>query len=146
MPPFRVGKPHWRVGLTSAPSLPAGANDISWHTAFEEDPDVWDIGSPTQVVLDRSGLYLLVLQLGRAAVVVTSSISARIQRNGVNTSSSGTSASTTAVQQIQTTFLGELDAGDILTCNVTLHGTLAANLQQSLTWFSGARVGPVRWT
>lgn len=146
MPPFRVGKPHWRVGLTSLTTLAAGANDIPWQVALEEDPDVWDIAAPTQVTLDRSGLYLLVLQVGRNTVALTSSISGRIQRNGVNASSSGTTASTTATQQCMSVYLGELDAGDVLTANVTLHGTLSASLQTALTWFSGARVGPVRWT
>lgn len=147
MPLFRPGKPHWRLGFDTTTSQAAGNQTIQWGVILEEDPaDLWSSGLPSTVVLDRSGLYLMVLEVGRAAVASAASISARLRRNGGGLTGSGFGISTTAANQITTTWLGELTEGDALTCEATLHGSLTADYQTGLTWWAGARVGPVRWT
>lgn len=146
MPLFRPTKPRWVVGFTAVHSKPAGASDVPWDELVEGDEGLWDAGAPTIVTINRAGWYLLQGQVGRAAVAVPSSISARLQRNGVNLSSSGTGVSTTATQQSATMWQGSLEVGDEISFDVTLHGTIASDYQQALTWMRGARIGPVAWT
>lgn len=146
MPLFRPTKPRFSVGFTSVHSKPAGASDVPWDELVEGDDGLWDPSSPTIVTINRAGWYLLHGQVGRAAVATPSSISSRLQRNGVNLSSSGTGVSTTATQQSFTTWQGSLAVGDEISLDVTLHGVLASDYQQALTWMAGARIGPVAWT
>lgn len=145
MPLFRPTKPRWRVGFNSVVSQGPGAADVPWNSYLEGDDGLWVITFPTVVTVDRGGWYLLKAQLGRASVVVTSSISARLRVNGVNVASSGTSVSTTATQQVQVSTQQSLAAGDQVSLNVTLHGTLTSDFQQASTWMSGSRIGPVAW-
>lgn len=134
------------MGLTAVHSKPAGAGDVPWDELVEGDSGLWDAGAPTVVTINRAGWYLLHGQVGRATVASASSISARLQRNNVNLSSSGTGVSTTAVQQSFTTWQGSLEVGDEISLDVTLHGTIASDYQQALTWMRGSRIGPVAWT
>lgn len=53
--------PQVAVRLTSAQTIPnATATTLSWDEApWESVPDMWDIGTPTKIIIPRAGVYVV---------------------------------------------------------------------------------------
>jgi hypothetical protein len=140
---FRSGKPSFKLEQTANHVIAAGAQDLVWDAAVFEEPIGWD--GTSQYIVDRDGLYLLHLQVGRSSVASSSSIIGRIQASS-STIQSFQSASTTAGVVVACTTVVELGAGEPVRANVTFHATLSSSTTFTQTQFWGARIRPKRWT
>lgn len=144
MPAFRVGKPSWILGQSTPQTIAAGGTiDLEWDVVEWEDPVV--LVSATEVEVDRPGLYLVGAYATRAAAASASVVTVRLRRNGtselLDTLPNAAGAITGKVIRLL-----KLDAGDLLTINVTFHATLSTTTAIGSTEFWGSRVGPERWT
>lgn len=142
---FRAGKPHWRVGLSGDQLHAAGLQPVSFTAVFDEDPDVVPATPTTIVQVDRAGLYLLHASVGRLGVVVTQAVQVALEVNGV-IDGFLQSAGTTGNAFAEVGRLRQLPDDAQLRFLVQGSSLVPTTLRAQFTYFSGARVGPVRWT
>lgn len=143
MAAFRVGKPRLGLRRTTNFVSPGGNVTIEWQTAAYEDPDWWDVSTPTEVTIPKTGLWLIVLVLNRQAVAVADFVNAKLNVNGTTQLAARQVAGTDPLG-LSLPMLRELAAGDVISALVESNN--ACTLPFTRLALDLTRIGPDRWT
>lgn len=147
MPLFRSGKP--RVGLTFSgfQIIPAfGTLVVAWDTA-DQEPDVWDVGTPTEYPAIKTGTWLLAWQVLLFFVDQTNVALVTLYRNADAVSYKSVSPTLTASIADGLARSARLLEDDVLT--LTIDNGTPADLYlfgNGYTFLEACRIGPERWT
>lgn len=146
MATFRPGKPHVRLVLTANRALGAGSQLVAWDAAAEENPVIWAPATPTDYVLDRDGLWLVVFQAMRAPTAVTSPYDIRVLAVGETPPQRGRTVTATTVARTahNVVVLEQFAAGTTIQAQV-VNGATGNQYDVNTTALSITRVGPKRW-
>jgi hypothetical protein len=142
VPLFRSGKPLALLGLSAAESVSSGFHIPTWDL-IDEDP-TGQVGAGV-VTIERDGYYLLCAGVGRQGVATASAIFVRLMVNG-STVANGQSASVTTAVGVTCARYLQLDAGELVKMEASVHSSATASYNAGNTFFSCVRLGPVRWT
>lgn len=147
MPIFRVGKPRLKLVRTAALTGVTGDTFIPWQAVdSEEGPSMWSSLTPTDIVLQKTGLWSVVASAHRQGIAVPTDYRLHLFVNG--TSRTRIDGLTTAEACGWTVAMLEpLAAGDVI--KVQVRGATApgvATINEAGTFVALARVGPERWT
>lgn len=141
---FRSGKPAWVLGQSAGQSIPAGsATDLVWDVIDWQDPEIFDGSSA--ITVDRPGLYLIGAHVTRVAGGTAGVPVVRLRLNGV-TWVLNNAITTAGAVSVPCIAMRKLEAGDVLTVNVSFSAASAVATSAPSTEWWGARIGPERWT
>lgn len=145
MPAFRTGYPRLRLGLSTRKNSPPSPWPIEWDVLQYQQAavDMWTPAVRTDVVIQRTGLYLCTGGIAVAALLTSLFSALNVTRNG--TSIGGQRQVTNgAVVQVNVNTVAELQQGDVLQLVAFTNG--ADILAAPQTLFTVTRIGPERWT
>lgn len=146
MPNFRVGKP--RLRITRASTLNTVGNAViplPFEVADFDDEAMWNAAVPTDVVIERDGLYGIDFTVHRGATAAAAAWFVRLIVNGA-THTSERAGAVQLTNSLSGSDLAELVAGDVVRLDV--QPTATAGQASSLLAASRlcvVRLGPVRW-
>jgi hypothetical protein len=142
VPIFRSGKPKLLASLASDVVVAAGNIVPPWDVVEDDPTGYYSAGVWT---VERDGLYVISAGLRKAASATAVGPVVRIVVDGLAESSNVCPAGT-GVLAVSTTRVMELSAGSTVYCNGIVAAGAGGTLTAQASYFSLARIGPVRWT
>lgn len=108
---------------------------------------MWDPLIPADLVIPRTGLWLLAFSISRDTAAAALSFRPRITRNGAAFLPAASPATTSVLREYAAA-AEELDQGDVLqlVLNRNPNTAGAVNIPAANTYLSAVRIGPERWT
>lgn len=148
MPSFRVAKPRVRVGLDDYYTYDGNIHTQDWNLILDsEGEDMWDAGAPADVVIPRTGLYLVTAHALLDGYGTGTVVWMHVNVNGAQYTSTNREGDvvTTALENFAVL---QLVAGDVVTLSLERQPS-AQNYDLypgERTTLAVTRIGPERWT
>lgn len=148
MPIFRPSKPKTKVSVSANVAMATGTTLAPWDVLdYEEGVQMYDPGTPTDLVIPMDGLYLVQAFYGRRSVSSSVAWAARLLVNSTTTIGSRHTNST-ATQEACLAMAFDLLAGDVVQLAFDSLGATwnLSGPPNPSSCLSVVRIGPKRWT